>query len=195
MLAAWMGREFLPRTEPYNQSKLYANCQFIFDDSALDRNVIYECIFHQLGSPLYVQCQICVFKQNQSTATEMAQFPRLLFFFIQTKYYFLPAVVTDPSAHIFSFLRPFRYVTGKWPPSINTLNGCVMFVFTHIRRPFHSNALFTPCAQGPIRGAICQGEINMPYEKENITFMCEHIGQLMKIIAGSRASIVAPKGC
>ncbi len=28
--AAWMGREFLPRTEPYRQTKLYAKCAKLY---------------------------------------------------------------------------------------------------------------------------------------------------------------------
>ncbi len=35
-----MGREFLPRTEPYRQTKLYAKC-LSFDDSGPDRNNKY----------------------------------------------------------------------------------------------------------------------------------------------------------
>jgi len=38
--AAWMGREFLPRTEPYRQTKLYAKW-LSFDDSGPDRNNKY----------------------------------------------------------------------------------------------------------------------------------------------------------
>ncbi len=37
----WMRREFLPRTEPYRQSKLYANCQ-----SSLTIVVLTELLFN-----------------------------------------------------------------------------------------------------------------------------------------------------
>ncbi len=54
---------------------------------------------------------------------------------------------------------------------INTFNGCVMFVFGHIRGSFILYSWFPFCVQGPIPGATWERESNMSHGQENIAFI------------------------